>query len=115
MKPKRLARETNKAFLFFKYFCTLGPNEEITNTDSLWLDSTTIQAHRKNTGLDLTDLTTVLGAGDSIGSLVGNLVETNTKLQRIVSRCGCEFYYASFDDELEEGLEAVPASNTVRK
>ena len=57
----------------------------------------------------------MLGSGDSIGSLVGNNVMTNTKLQRIVSRCGCEFYYASFDDELEEGLEAVPASNTVRK
>ena len=41
------------------------------------------------------------------------MVVTNTKLQRIVSRCGCEFYYASFDDELEEGLEAVPATNTV--
>jgi hypothetical protein len=56
----------------------------------------------------------VLGSGDSIGSLVGNMVVTNTKLQRIVARCGCEFYYASFDDELEAGLEAVPASNTVR-
>lgn len=63
----------------------------------------------------MVDLNSLLEAGDSIGSLVGNLVETNTKLQRIVSRCGCEFYYASFDDELEEGLEAVPASNTVRK
>ena len=85
----------------------------MTDTDNLWLDSNTIQARRKNTGLDLNDLSTVLGSGDSIGSLVGSMVVTNTKLQRIVSRCGCEFYYASFDDELEEGLEAVPATNTV--
>ena len=93
----------------------MGTNEDITNTDNLWLDSSTIQARRKNTGIDLTDLSSVLGTGDCIGSLVGNTVATNTKLQRIVSRCGCEFYYASFDDELEDGLEAVPASNTVRK
>ena len=99
---------------FSQYFCTVGGNEDLANTDKLWLDSNTIQARRKNTGLDLTDLTSVLGSGDSIGSFVGDMVVTSTKLQRIVSRCGCEFYYASFDDELEEGLEAVPASNTVR-
>ncbi|CAB3993148.1 Hypothetical predicted protein, partial [Paramuricea clavata] len=95
-----------------QYFCTVGSNEDITNTDNLWLDSSTIQARRKNTGIDLTDLSSVLGTGDCIGSLVDNMVATNTKLQRIVSRCGCQFYYASFDDELEDGLEAVPASNT---
>lgn len=93
----------------------MGSSEEVTNTDNVWLDSTTIRTRRKNTGIDLTDLTSVLGSGDAIGSLVGNMVHSNTKLQRIVTQCGCDFYYASFNDELEDGLHGVPASITVSK
>ncbi|XP_028400324.1 protein KIAA0100-like [Dendronephthya gigantea] len=100
-----------------QYFSTVKAtdeisNEEISHKDSIWLDSNTIQARRKNTGIDLTDPSSVLGPGDDVGSFVGGLLIRNTKLQRIVSRGGCEFYYVSFDDELEEGLEDVPASNT---
>ena len=73
-----------------------------------------IQSCRKNTDRDLSDLCNIVGSGDSVGGMIGNIVGSSAlQMQRIVSRCGCEFYYASFDDELEPGVEGVPVTETV--
>lgn len=79
-----------------------------------WLDPENIGS--ENTISDLTDL---VGSGHSVGGVVspvvGKLERSNSdepspiQLQRIISRCGCLFYYASHTEGLpEELIDFIP-------
>ena len=53
-------------------------------------------------------------SSDSVGSIVSVSVKgLTTQLQRVISRCSCEFHYVSLDPELDivaEEYEAVPTT-----
>uniref|UniRef100_A0A224YP88 Protein, containing Apt1 domain n=1 Tax=Rhipicephalus zambeziensis TaxID=60191 RepID=A0A224YP88_9ACAR len=52
------------------------------------------------------------GVGGVVSSTVGGASDPNTaplQLQRIISRCGCQFFYASYGENIDpEALEEVP-------
>lgn len=64
----------------------------------------------------ISDLPDLVGSGQSVGGVVSSTVGATSdptsapiQLQRIVSRCGCQFFYASFGENVDPNtLEEVP-------
>lgn len=64
----------------------------------------------------ISDLPDLVGSGQSVGGVVSSTVGATSdpasapiQLQRIVSRCGCQFFYASFGENVDtSSLEEVP-------
>lgn len=81
--------------------------------DVLWLSVDNIEERESMIISDLPDL---VGSGHSVGGVVSSTVGATAdpktaplQLQRIVSRCGCQFFYASFGENVDPtSLEEVP-------
>lgn len=80
-----------------QYFATVSGEEEDKMTTIEWLSKESIQSDHGEEFLD------DVGA---VGGVVGK-----GALQRIVSKCTCEFYYVAYGEEpLEEVMDKMPAS-----
>lgn len=81
--------------------------------DVLWLSVDNIEERESMVISDLPDL---VGSGHSVGGVVSSTVGATSdptsapiQLQRIVSRCGCQFFFASFGENVDPtSLEDVP-------
>ncbi|CAG2170224.1 unnamed protein product, partial [Oppiella nova] len=85
--------------------------------DITWLTVENIEEHNNRDIIELPDL---VGSGHSVGGVVSPEVGTcsggessggtpSIQLQRIVSRCKCQFFYASYDDNVDPNeYEEVP-------
>ena len=62
--------------------------------------------------VDLTDIPDLVGSGESAGGVVSDTVgatdiqDEAVQLQRIISRCSCQFYYASDGEEMDPEVAA---------
>ena len=93
-----------------QYFATVIPEDSTADSlkeeTILWLTKDKIEASEKQ----IEDLPELVGSGQSVGGVVsfsaGHAQEGTgqTQLQRIVSRCKCEFYYVAYG---ENSLEAI--------
>lgn len=111
-----------------QYYATVHDEETMEMTKIMWLtlDNIIQENNEKSTshsGHDFSDLTHLaanLGSGQSVGGVVsvgssnvgaesGSRLTTPNQLQRIVSRCKCEFFYVSYGETTIDNMIEVPA------
>ena len=95
-----------------QYYATVDAKID---SDIVWLTVDNIQEKSSSTIADLPDL---VGSSQSVGGVVTEIISpedgmrspsgsiSNVQLQRIISRCGCQFYFAGFSDDVDEDLIA---------
>ncbi|KAK8762069.1 hypothetical protein V5799_026664, partial [Amblyomma americanum] len=97
-----------------KYYATVDAGERGASDDGVvWLTVDNIEERAWTVIEAPADL---VGSGQGVGGVVSNTVggasDPNTaplQLQRIISRCGCQFFYASYGENIDpEALEEVP-------
>ncbi|XP_067034079.1 bridge-like lipid transfer protein family member 2 isoform X1 [Acropora muricata] len=99
-----------------QYFATVGSEANIGLDSTPWLRTSIITGRRLDqNSFDMPDLANIVGSGDAVGGMVsagvGRVVgQEPTQLQRIVSRCSCEFYFVSFSPDLDPVAEEYAAN-----
>ncbi|XP_015914174.1 protein hobbit [Parasteatoda tepidariorum] len=102
------------SFECMQYYATVDAGVPSSSVDDvMWLSLDNIEERESMIISDLPDL---VGSGHSVGGVVSSTVGATSdpdsapiQLQRIVSRCGCQFYYASFGENVDpSNLEEVP-------
>lgn len=110
-----------------QYYATVSPgeNDSLLDENIMWLTLDNIQEKDKDaTNIsdnvpDIPHLVGLVGSGQSVGGVVSETVGASgssgigephpIQLQRIVSRCKCEFFYVSYGDTIDIGtLTEVP-------
>lgn len=104
-----------------QYYATVSGSQNGTQLEEImWLTLDNIQEKDKDATIinELPDLPDLVGSGGSVGGVVSQTVgasgaslPTSVELQRIVSRCKCEFFYVSYGDTTIDPstLTEVPA------
>lgn len=100
---------------FMQYYATV---DATLDSDVVWLSVDNIQ--EKDT-LTVTEIPDLVGISQSVGGVVSSVVQAEdgsvsptgsmsaVQLQRIISRCSCEFYYAGFTEDVDpEFIHEVP-------
>ncbi|XP_076059759.1 bridge-like lipid transfer protein family member hobbit isoform X2 [Oratosquilla oratoria] len=89
-----------------QYYATVSGGDKETQMDNImWL---TLDNIEQRDGQVINDVPDIVGSGQSVGGVVSQTVgasdegNESLQLQRIVSRCRCEFYYVSYG---ETGLD----------
>ncbi|XP_069668639.1 protein hobbit isoform X2 [Periplaneta americana] len=90
-----------------QYYATVsaGENDSL-DENIMWLTVENIQEKDSTVIADLPDLPHLVGSGQSVGGVVSETVGASSnvgenppiQLQRIVSRCKCEFFYAGYGE-----------------
>ncbi|KAJ9596917.1 hypothetical protein L9F63_012042, partial [Diploptera punctata] len=82
-----------------QYYATVsaGENDSL-DENIMWLTVENIQEKDSTVIADLPDLPHLVGSGQSVGGVVSETVGASSNLQRIVSRCKCEFFYAGYGE-----------------
>ncbi|XP_037949690.1 protein KIAA0100-like [Teleopsis dalmanni] len=104
-----------------QYYATVsaGENDSLLEKEIMWLTVDNIQDKDDTVIHDLPDIPHLVGSGRSVGGVVSETVgaasiehpgETQpVQLQRIVSRCKCEFFYVSYGDTIDpNSITEVP-------
>jgi Golgi-body localisation protein domain/RNA pol II promoter Fmp27 protein domain len=103
-----------------QYYATVNDEEATEMEKIMWLtlDNIIQENDLKNSSLG-TDFSSIphlvanLGSGQSVGGVVSvnsELTDKSTsQLQRIVSRCKCEFFYVSYGETTVDNMTEVPA------
>lgn len=104
-----------------QYYATVNDEETTEMAKIMWLTLDNIQESDKTAThasefSDLPHLVANLGSGQSVGGVVSvgsNLGEMSDKstlnqLQRIVSRCKCEFFYVSYGETTVDNMTELP-------
>lgn len=84
------------------------------NDQVVWLGVDNIE--ERDSATVISDLPDLVGSGQSVGGVVSSVVGTFSRsetapiqLQRIVSRCSCQFFYASYGENVDlDELDEVP-------
>ncbi|XP_071525678.1 protein hobbit isoform X2 [Panulirus ornatus] len=89
-----------------QYYATVSAGDKETQMDNImWL---TVDNIEEKDGQVISEVADIVGSGQSVGGVVSQTVgsmdegDDELQLQRIVSRCHCEFYYVSYG---ETGLD----------
>ncbi|KAF5270674.1 hypothetical protein FQA39_LY01412 [Lamprigera yunnana] len=102
-----------------QYYATVnaGENDSL-NENIMWLTVDNIQEKESTVISEIPQVPNIVGSGVSVGAVVSDVVGASsnaenwpTQLQRIVSRCKCEFFYACYGDisvDPEELGEVLP-------
>lgn len=96
-----------------QYYATM---DFVKNDDIVWLSIDNIQ--QKN-NLTISQLPDLVGSGQSAGGVVTAAIvnpnmnseessKTSVELQRIISRCGCQFFYVNFAEDLDNETQDIP-------
>uniref|UniRef100_A0A0L8HRK1 Uncharacterized protein n=1 Tax=Octopus bimaculoides TaxID=37653 RepID=A0A0L8HRK1_OCTBM len=97
-----------------QYYATVDFGEVINDEDIAWLSKENIEDRSE---FDLEGLPEMVSSGQSVGGVVNSTVGDNglnnggqgVQLQRIVSRCRCQFFYAGYGEvESEQFPEVLP-------
>lgn len=106
-----------------QYYATVSPgeNDSLLDENIMWLTLDNIQEKDKDVTVprDLPDIPHFVGSGQSVGGVVSETVgapgsteygESHPiQLQRIVSRCKCEFFYVNYGDTIDpNSFDEVP-------
>lgn len=95
-----------------QYYATVNAGENDTGENIMWLTVDNIQEKESAEISEPSDVPNIVGSGVSVGAVVSDTVgpSTSSQLQRIVSRCKCEFYYAGYGDISvdPEGIGEIP-------
>ncbi|XP_011201805.2 protein KIAA0100 [Bactrocera dorsalis] len=104
-----------------QYYATVsaGEDDSLIEKEIMWLTVDNIQDKDDTVINDLPDIPHLVGSGRSVGGVVSETVgalsienpgETQpVQLQRIVSRCKCEFFYVSYGDTIDpNSITEVP-------
>lgn len=107
-----------------QYYATVSPdeNDSLLDENIMWLTVDNIQEKDKDATVinELPDIPHLVGSGQSVGGVVSETVGAASstgiageshpiQLQRIVSRCKCEFFYVSYGDTIDPGtLTQIP-------
>ncbi|XP_015603116.1 protein KIAA0100 isoform X2 [Cephus cinctus] len=97
-----------------QYYATVSANIDDNIDDNImWLTLDNIQEKDSTVIAELPDVPALVGSGQSVGGVVSQTVGggggTQHQLQRIVSRCKCEFFYVGYGQVLDAGsLDEVP-------
>ncbi|XP_049792062.1 protein KIAA0100 [Schistocerca nitens] len=89
-----------------QYYATVSAGEnDLLDENIMWLTVDNIQEKDSTVISDVPDLPHLVGSGQSVGGVVSETVGASNvgenppiQLQRIVSRCKCEFFYAAYGD-----------------
>ncbi|XP_048519501.1 protein KIAA0100 isoform X2 [Dendroctonus ponderosae] len=96
-----------------QYYATVNAGENDPNENIMWLTVDNIQEKESAEISEPSEVPNMVGSGVSVGAVVSDTVgpSTSRQLQRIVSRCKCEFYYASYGDISvdPEGIGEIPS------
>ncbi|KAG5306877.1 K0100 protein, partial [Acromyrmex insinuator] len=98
-----------------QYYATVSANIDDNIDDNImWLTLDNIQEKDSTIIVGLPDVPALVGSGQSVGGVVSQTVGggggPQHQLQRIVSRCKCEFFYVGYGQTLDVGsVDQVPA------
>ncbi|KAG5341355.1 K0100 protein, partial [Acromyrmex heyeri] len=98
-----------------QYYATVSANIDDNIDDNImWLTLDNIQEKDSTIIVGLPDVPALVGSGQSVGGVVSQTVGggggPQHQLQRIVSRCKCEFFYVGYGQTLDVGsVNQVPA------
>ncbi|KAL3273173.1 hypothetical protein HHI36_014627 [Cryptolaemus montrouzieri] len=97
-----------------QYYATVNAGEnDCFNENIMWLTINNIQEKESTQISEPSEVPNMVGSGVSVGAVVSDTVgpTNSSQLQRIVSRCKCEFFYANYGDISvdPENLCEVPA------
>ncbi|KAG5900629.1 hypothetical protein JTB14_005906 [Gonioctena quinquepunctata] len=84
-----------------QYYATVNARENDTTDDNImWLTVDNIQEKGSTEISEPSEVPNMVGSGVSVGAVVSDTVgpSCSRQLQRIVSRCKCEFFYADYGD-----------------
>ena len=96
-----------------QYYATVDAGG-LQNDNVVWL---TVDNIEERDNMVISNIPDLVGSGHSVGGVVGSEVGNNdltsscsqVQLQRIVSRCRCQFFYASYDENFsDENLSEAP-------
>lgn len=98
-----------------QYYATVDARID---SDMVWLGVDNIQ--EKDQSTVIADLPDLVGCGQSVGGVVSSIVNpseitpdgsepfpstgASVQLQRIISRCGCQFYYVVYTDDIDQDI-----------
>ncbi|XP_033627571.1 protein KIAA0100-like isoform X2 [Asterias rubens] len=93
-----------------QYFATVETLSSNTKDSVQWLPISIIEPSPQK----VTDAPDMVGSGESVGGVVTDTVgassedmaKESVQLQRIASRCNCQFYYASYGGEVNQSVAA---------
>ncbi|XP_014476959.1 PREDICTED: protein KIAA0100 [Dinoponera quadriceps] len=97
-----------------QYYATVSANIDDNIDDNImWLTLDNIQEKDSTVIAGLPDVPALVGSGQSVGGVVSETVGggggPQHQLQRIVSRCKCEFFYVGYGQTLDVGsVDQVP-------
>ncbi|XP_076248425.1 bridge-like lipid transfer protein family member hobbit [Calliopsis andreniformis] len=97
-----------------QYYATVSANIDDNIDDNImWLTLDNIQEKDSTVIAGLPDVPALVGSGQSVGGVVSETVGggggPQHQLQRIVSRCKCEFFYVGYGQALDVGsIHQVP-------
>lgn len=97
-----------------QYYATVSANIDDNIDDNImWLTIDNIQEKDSTIIAGLPDVPALVGSGQSVGGVVtqtvGGVEGPQHQLQRIVSRCKCEFFYVGYGQSLDSSfLDEVP-------
>ncbi|CAH2014141.1 unnamed protein product [Acanthoscelides obtectus] len=93
-----------------QYYATVnaGGENDTANENIMWLTIDNIQEKESAPISEPSEVPNMVGSGVSVGAVVSDTVgaSNSRQLQRIVSRCKCEFFYADYGD-ISVDLEAI--------
>ncbi|CAG9838728.1 unnamed protein product [Diabrotica balteata] len=96
-----------------QYYATVNAGENDTADENImWLTVDNIQEKESAEISEPSEVPNMVGSGVSVGAVVSDTVgpSSSRQLQRIVSRCKCEFFYADYGDISvdPEGISEIP-------
>ncbi|KAG6797637.1 hypothetical protein HZU73_06957 [Apis mellifera caucasica] len=97
-----------------QYYATVSANiDENIDDNIMWLTLDNIQEKDSTVIAGLPDVPALVGSGQSVGGVVSQTVGggggPQHQLQRIVSRCKCEFFYVGYGQALDVGsVDQIP-------
>ncbi|CAL1687541.1 unnamed protein product [Lasius platythorax] len=97
-----------------QYYATVSANIDDNIDDNImWLTLDNIQEKDSTIIVGLPDVPALVGSGQSVGGVVSQTVGggggLQHQLQRIVSRCKCEFFYVGYGQTLDVGsVDQIP-------
>lgn len=102
----------------------MSPEDSVNLNNIPWLDISVITGRQsqQKTGFDMADLANIVGSGEAVGGVVTAVVGGATvgaaqdvpQLQRIVARCGCEFYFVNFNTDVDPLASSYTPNAVVR-
>ncbi|XP_053375801.1 protein hobbit-like isoform X2 [Mercenaria mercenaria] len=89
-----------------QYYATVDPEHEFSDDNIPWLSKTHVEDRSEP---ELSSLQEMAGSGHSVGGVVNiNYGGVHVQMQRIISRCKCQFFYVNYGEADPVLLQEVP-------